>query len=68
MEIPYALILSRKLLFDEDAWKGTKTVLEEIRLGLIFYVKRGPPLHTEIGTDKKILTVYRCARGTSLFI
>lgn len=56
---------TRKPLFNEDAWKDAKAVLEEICLGHVSDVKGGPPLYTEIGTDKNGLTIYRCARGTS---
>ncbi|KAI9341092.1 hypothetical protein BD770DRAFT_399300 [Pilaira anomala] len=52
-------------LFDEDARKDAAAVLEEIRLGHVSDLKGGPPLYTEIGTDRNGLTMYRCARGTS---
>ncbi|CAO3657693.1 unnamed protein product [Mucor hiemalis] len=54
-----------KPLFNEDAWRDAKAVLEDIRVGHVSDVVGGPTLYTEVRYDKNGLMVHRCLRGTS---
>lgn len=55
---------SKKPLFSTDNWKAAKSVLDLIKNGFQSDPP-GVPLYTEIATDNKGLTIYRCARGTN---
>lgn len=55
---------SKKPLFNAQAWKTSKNILELIRKGHV----SDPPgvsLYYPIRTDSNGLTIYRCARGTN---
>jgi hypothetical protein len=55
---------SRKPLFNAQAWKTSKNILQLIRKGHV----SDPPgvsLYSPLRTDSNGLTVYRCARGTN---